>query len=172
LILFDAATILLTSVVDVFGELIAALIEFISGAWKPLSSVDWNFLTNMDLSIINALTIPIAFALNIIAKIKHGALPFDSSVWTDPSAWLPTKESFLINPQTLSVPKSAGTPFSKPALDSESPTTLPATAESQPVMIESLAISPQNLSVQQSASSHPPGPRRITSHQTSSQRCS
>ncbi|KAK7001514.1 hypothetical protein R3P38DRAFT_3284352 [Favolaschia claudopus] len=97
--IIDTLAMLLMDAVDVFDSIVVALIDFLTGAWTiPVLTSLWKFVTNTELTVMNVLTIPAAFALNIAAQIKFGKLPFDSGAWPDPTNSLPSMSSLILDP--------------------------------------------------------------------------
>lgn len=110
--LFDSLKTIILTCVDVIDKFIQAFLNFLSGDWEiPLISALWRFTTGSNLTILNVLTYPVAFALNLAASVKYNKLPFE--VWADPSTWLPAKESLIAKvPEPPQAPKWEGEVFS------------------------------------------------------------
>ncbi|TFK43966.1 hypothetical protein BDQ12DRAFT_675867 [Crucibulum laeve] len=91
----DSVEAILFSVIDLVGPFFKALMNFLNEEWRlPIITKLWEFITDTKLTVMNVLTYPVAFILNIIsATINSNKLPFD--VWKDPTDKLPTAKSLI-----------------------------------------------------------------------------
>ncbi|KAJ7571789.1 hypothetical protein C8J56DRAFT_145750 [Mycena floridula] len=98
--LFDILQSFVVHTYDAIPKFIKEVIVYLNGEWKvPLITRLWKFMTDTPLTIMNVLTYPLAFVLNLFTVMMHGKPAFE--VWPDPSTFLPP-----VHKLTAKVPQS------------------------------------------------------------------